>query len=78
MSAWQRWAALAGAVLLGLYLGGCTAVADPVTTPEDKLKKVLNPLGARAEQEAFKAKVQKDPFPSAAAVGAGGPGASGT
>ena len=74
----RPWRAARGAALLGLLLAGCTSVADPVTSPEAKLKKALNPLGTRAEQEAFKTKVQKDPFPSAAALGTKAPGMSGT
>lgn len=67
----RRWLGLFGAAIVAVPLLGCTSVSDPVSKPEDRLKQVLNPLGAKAEEDAFKAKVQKDPFPSAAKSGVG-------
>ncbi len=65
---WLGWVI---AALATTCLAGCTTVADPVTKPEDRLKQVLNPLGARSDEQKFKAKVEKDPFPSAAKTGLG-------
>ena len=48
---------------------GCTTVSNPVDTPSARLKAMVNPLGARAEKEAFEQKVQDDPFPAASASG---------
>lgn len=67
----RPWLGWATATLVALHLAGCTTVSDPVTKPEDRLKQVLNPLGARSDEEKFRSKVAKDPFPSAAKTGLG-------
>jgi len=64
-----RWLAapLAALALGGILLPacGCSSVPDPINTPEQRLKRFVNPLGARAEEEAFKERVEDDPFPAA-------------
>ncbi len=49
--------------------GGCGAAAHPIYGPEERLKRVLNPIGTQAEQRAFERQVDRDPFPSAAKTG---------
>lgn len=59
---------LSGALALGLLLAcglGCTSVSDPIRTPSTRLKTLVNPLGAHAEQRAFEQRVKDDPFPAA-------------
>ncbi|MFH1267404.1 MAG: hypothetical protein ABIK89_16900 [Planctomycetota bacterium] len=61
---------------VGLGLGclvllccGCTTVAGPAPGSSQRLKELVNPLGAKAEEEAFKKKVENDPFPAASRSG---------
>ena len=54
---------------LALLCCGCTTAAGPAPGSSQRLKELVNPLGAKAEEEAFKKKVDSDPFPAASRSG---------
>lgn len=70
----RRWTRPAAATLacggLLLLTIGCSTVSDPANPPGQRLKRFVNPLGARAEREAFEQQVKDDPFPPARSPGA--------
>ncbi|HOM19049.1 MAG TPA: hypothetical protein PLQ00_17090 [Thermoguttaceae bacterium] len=54
---------------VGLLLwAGCAAWKEPWNLSEKTLADLTRPFQAQKEAEAFKAKVQKDPFPNATAL----------